>query len=175
MLPVWVKPVAIIALVAAISASAYGLGVSHTEIRYNSILSERDRVAAVQLARAERVEREKESAAADALYQQAAKRLEVESRAKSETDSLRADLRTARVRLSIPVASCAVPEAGADPALAAGSGAEGRAELLPEAAERIIAIAIDSDRAMRERNAVIAAYNAVREQYNGAMVGNPDQ
>lgn len=83
--------------------------------------------------------------------------------AKTRQTRLVADIRSGAQRLSI-AAACPTPagQAGADPA-AAPSFADGqRAELDRTAAEALVAIAADGDTAIRERNACIEQYNAVR-------------
>jgi hypothetical protein len=79
--------------------------------------------------------------------------------AKTAIDSLRADVRSGAERLSVPTRSCS-------PAPASGSAATGdpeaRAELLPATALELIDIAADGDDAVRELNACVDKYNAVR-------------
>jgi hypothetical protein len=82
-------------------------------------------------------------------------------RAKVKTDRLRADLRSGAVRLSVPVASCKQSD---------GSGAgdtEARAEILPGSADRIGAIGIGSDDTVRDLNACIDKYNALKQAIEG--------
>jgi hypothetical protein len=88
--------------------------------------------------------------------------------AKTRQNRLVADIRAGTQRMSI-AAACppAASQAGADSAAAPGNGAEGaRAELDPEAAATLVAIAADGDQAIRERNACIAAYDNIRDTLN---------
>lgn len=82
--------------------------------------------------------------------------------AKTKIDSLRADVRSGAVRLSIatrPANNCA---AGGNPAAAGGAAEETRSELVPAAADALIGIAADGDDAVRDFNACHDAYEAVR-------------
>lgn len=93
---------------------------------------------------------------------------EVAAREAAELNNLVSDLRDGSRRLSIQVRNCAASgPATSDSASSGGSGpapAE-RAELDPEAAETLIAIARDGDRYIRERNACVEAYEAVRRRF----------
>lgn len=85
--------------------------------------------------------------------------------AQKKITSLRADVLTGAVRLSIAVkrpaaGNCAASEGAA----AAGGDQETRAELVPQVAYDLIGIAADGDDAVRDLNACISAYDAIREQ-----------
>lgn len=109
--------------------------------------------------------RTKEQNLVAALATKSTQLQESESHAKNLNDQLRASVRDRSIVLSVP-AKCP----GADVAAGSGSnssasgqsGAEGRAELMPEAAIALIDIAADGERAMRKANALIDAYNAIR-------------
>lgn len=79
--------------------------------------------------------------------------------AHAEIERLRADVVDGTRRLSI--ATRQVHPAG-DPAAACRGGDEARAELDPEAAQTLVTIAVDGDAAIRQLNACIDAYEAVR-------------
>lgn len=170
MMPAWLlRAVPYVAAVGAVLlalAVAYNRGAAHKETEWRAAMAEQQARYSASLAAAERARREVEQAAAADLAAVTEKHLEIERNAKAENDRLRADLRSSRVRLSVPVASCTAAAAGADPAAAAGSGAEARAELDPQAADDLAAIAADGDAAIRQLNAVIDAYNALRERVN---------
>lgn len=83
---------------------------------------------------------------------------EEKQHAQKEISRLRADVAAGRVRLSVP-ARCP----GTDTAAGAPSQ-ETRAELDPEVAGNIIAIAAEGDDAIRELNLCIDAYQAAREK-----------
>jgi hypothetical protein len=161
-----VKALCALVLVMGALAIAYKLGASRTAADYELRLQAEQARSAEALVRAERDARGKENAAKEALYALSARHLEEEKNAKHEIDGLRADLRAARVRLSIPVASAVGAAAGADSAAAAGAGAEARAELVPAVADDLVGIAADGDAAVRQLNRVIDAYNAVSAAYN---------
>lgn len=159
--------VAAVLVVLGALAFAYNRGSAHTAARYELVIAKQQATASAAMAASEAATRRVERAAANDLADASAKHMETERNAKLEIDSLRADLRSSRVRLSIPVAACtpAAP-AGAGSAVAGGPGAEARAELMPSAADDLVAIAADGDAAVRQLNAVIDAYNALRERFN---------
>ena len=83
--------------------------------------------------------------------------------AQAKIDNLQRDVRTGAMRLSIatrPVYTTTVAGA-ACPAIQ-----ESRAELDPEAAAALIAIAADGDKAIRQMNALIDFYNDMRITHN---------
>lgn len=92
--------------------------------------------------------------------------VERESDAKKKIDSLRADVLTGAVRLSVAVraATTAAGHCAAGDGAAAASGPveETRAELVPQVAYDLIGIAADGDDAVRAFNACHDAYEAVR-------------
>ena len=106
-----------------------------------------------------------ERAAGAALAQRADHLTQEQTHAKNERDHFNADVRSGAVRLSIPVASghCA---ATADSTTAASHQHQARAELDPETAAALDAIAGDGDDATRQLNACIDAYNLVRDTYH---------
>ena len=92
---------------------------------------------------------------------------EAAAREAAELATLVSDLRAGTRRLSIRVQSCAASGGGSADTASAGSGGSGgpqRAELDPATAESLIGIARDGDRYIRERNACIEAYEAVRRR-----------
>ncbi|KDP84723.1 hypothetical protein CF70_018060 [Cupriavidus sp. SK-3] len=82
----------------------------------------------------------------------------------------RAEYLSGTRRLSLAVSSCQAGAGGAtaDPGAAGGAG-EARAELAPETAAALDGIARDGDRGIRDANACIDAYNAVRDTLNQAQ------
>lgn len=81
--------------------------------------------------------------------------------AKKRTDDLLAQLRSARVRFSVPVVQPVCRSAG-DPAPV---DTQARAELDPAAAIELVGITSDGDDAIRDLNRCVDAYNAVRNTY----------
>jgi len=73
-------------------------------------------------------------------------------------------------RLSLAVRACPASDGGApaDPAAAGGPG-EARAELAPEAAAALDALARDGDRGIRDANTCIDLYNAVRDRLDAVV------
>jgi hypothetical protein len=134
--------------------------------RAQTALSDLKRETAQAITRESEKVREKETAMradAESLRSKLAKEID---HAKTRQDRLLADIRAGTERLSIP-AACPASQAATDPGAAPGSGAAPqRAELDQSAAETLVAIASDGDQAIRERNACIEQYNAVRESLN---------
>ncbi len=87
--------------------------------------------------------------------------------AKNEKDAFIAGVRSGAIRLSIPVVGPMPDGTGCkDAGAAGGTGREARAELAPAAAEFLDGIAGEGDDAIRHANAVIDAYNKVRDELN---------
>lgn len=171
MMPGWLVrciPYAIVlAIVGLTHWWAYNRGEAHTRTAYELKMQELRTAAVKALADAERAAREKEADSNAALAAESRKHLEEARHAQMEIDSLRADLRASRIRLSVPVARCSAgSSSGADSAAASGSGAEAQAELMPATAEALVGIAAEGDAAVRQLNRCIDAYDAVRARYN---------
>ena len=87
--------------------------------------------------------------------------------AQHEKDIFIAGVRSGAIRLSIPVVVPVPAGAGCADAATTGSPIhQARAELTPEAAELLDDIASEGDDAIRQSNALIDAYNKVRDQLN---------
>lgn len=113
--------------------------------------------------------RELEGAALEAIAAVVAKAKEERDREENAAATARAEYLAGTRRLSLAVRSCQASRgATADPGAAGGAG-EARAELAPEAAAALDAIARDGDRGIRDANACIDAYNAVRDTLNQAQ------
>ncbi len=82
--------------------------------------------------------------------------------AETKIASLRNDVRTGAVRLSIATRSTR-PNAGTSNATIASVDQETRSELVPEAADALISIAADGDAGMRDLNACIDSYNSAKD------------
>lgn len=81
--------------------------------------------------------------------------------AKAENDKLRAAVATGARRLSVRITSCEQPNG-------TGTGnQQARAELVPQVAERIIGVGIDGDDAVRDLNACIDKYQALKNAIEG--------
>ena len=80
---------------------------------------------------------------------------------KDKRDKFISDVRTGAVRLSIPVKACSA-RSSRDTATGPGNSPETRAELTPEAGTALAAIAADGDDAIRQLNACIDSYQAIR-------------
>lgn len=82
---------------------------------------------------------------------------------------LLARARTGDVRLRVDVAAGSLPRCtpGAGTGFAAGPGAETRAVLMPSITERVLRLAADSARDVRDYNELVDRYNAVAATCNG--------
>ncbi len=120
-------------------------------------------------ARAERTQKvlQAERDARDAIQAITDKLTNERDTARHEKDLYIAGVRSGAIRLSVPVVA-AVPAGPscADSAAAGGPGQEARAELTAAAAEFLDDIASEGDDAIRQANALIDAYNALREKLN---------
>ncbi|WP_315809465.1 lysis system i-spanin subunit Rz [Pseudomonas sp. C9-3] len=105
-------------------------------------------------AKAQQEANEQRQALAKAIQQDSATRYQEYTDAQHQNAQLRADLLTAQRRLSVKVSGCS---AAAQVPGTAGTGsvgdAEGRADLDPRSAERIVAIANRGDDAIRQLTA----------------------
>jgi prophage endopeptidase len=172
LIPWWLWPLALSLSIGA-GVSAYQMARADLA-QAQAALSDLQRETAQATTRASEAARAKETqlrADADAASAKLAKE---KQSAKNREDRLVADIRSGAQRLSIAASCPAAGQAPADPGIAPGSGPESpRAELDRSAAEALIAIAIDGDNAIRERNACIQQYNAVREALNGPAPESP--
>jgi len=130
-------------------------------------IAEANQVAAD--ARAERTQQvlQAERNARDAIQAITDKLTNERDAARHEKDAYIAGVRSGAIRLSVPV-NAAVPAwpGCADTGATGGAGQEARAELTPAAAEFLDDIASEGDDAIRQSNALIDAYNALREKLN---------
>lgn len=172
-LPFWMRAFAALIIVAAIIGCAaaiyhgiYLRGYHARGIEAEASEAKINRQHQAALAAAEKARRNKELHLAGIITELANQYQEVKSNAEVIQDKLRADVRAHAVRLSIPTnARCTDSSSAGGPNTAPtrGTGDQARAELMPETAIALIDIATDGDRAMRERNWLIDAYNAVRD------------
>ncbi|PZP30436.1 MAG: hypothetical protein DI603_15035 [Roseateles depolymerans] len=135
---------------------------------------QRERAISDQHAQALAAANERQRAVEEALRADLARQQQTFNEAmtheKDQHQRLLAGLRSGAVRLSVPVVtaggSVCAAAAGGDPAAAAGDRHEARAELAPEAAANLAAVADDGNTAIVQLNACIDRYNAVRERFN---------
>lgn len=138
------KAVALVAIVLGLFGAGAKVGAGHIQAKWDQEKAEQAD-ATLQLERETR-------RAVDAITINSKKEKE---NAKATIDSLRADVRRGAERLSVAVASCQAGDTGT-------GHSEARAELLPEAADRIVGIIGEADDAVRDLNECIDKYNAVR-------------
>lgn len=163
LIPFWVWPLAL-CLSVGTGITAYALSQASVA-RAESALSDLQRETAQATTRASEAARAKETKLRADNVAASAKLVREKQNAKELETRLVADIRSGAQRLSI-AASCP-SQAPGDSTVTAGSGpGDARAELDRSAAEALVAIASDGDTAIRERNACIQQYNAVRETLN---------
>ncbi len=131
--------------------------------------AETRRLHAVALAKAVTEARETENQLRTDLKDLQDKSAKEKEIAKSREDALVERVRTGERRLSIAAVCPGGGNPGIRPPAAGGGGAVvSRAELDPAAGVALIGITRDGDEAIRERNACVAAYEAVRRRLNAA-------
>ena len=159
-----------LALLAALAAYSFGSGYNLAEARGDAAVAALRagyaEAVAVSVQSARRTEQDLRSDidAVQAKYQLLE---EAASREAIELNNLVSNLRDGTRRLSVRVQNCAAGSGGASntaPSSGGGSGDSQRAELDPATAEDLIGIARDGDRYIRERNACVEAYEAVRRR-----------
>lgn len=164
-----------IAFGAGVTAWAYSGRLDAAKSKHEADVAKimRQHAEAVRLATEEHAlqiaaERAKEQALRADFDRLQAEAAEEKAHAKAEFDRVVADLRAGNRRLSVAVRSCSTAQAGDSGAGAAPAAGhqEARAELDPAAAERILGVARDGDDAIRDLNACVDAYEAVRKRIN---------
>lgn len=161
----WASPFAWVALVLALVST----GITYTQLQAERLAHAETKLAWSQATlAAQELARETEAtlkAKAQDLQTQLAKEAE---NAKKNHDRLVAELRAGTQRMSIP-ATCPAPTGQVDThtGFTARVTEPQRAELDPEAAATLVALAAEGDVAIRERNACITQYNQVRQLMSG--------
>ena len=139
----------VIALLVAAAVTAAGMRA------YNAGYAKHEAETSTATAEANRRARTAERAASERMAKVATDHQKEVSDAQAQIDLLRTDVRRGARRLSILTAGLSVC---ADPAAAGRSGAEARADIDPDTADALIAIASAGDAAIRQSNALIDAY-----------------
>jgi len=111
--------------------------------------------------------REKEQALVQAVNKQTTQLLKVENNAKIQIAKRDAAITAGTLKLRIPVKAPVCPvHASSDAPVTSGDSVQATAELDRETAKNIIAITDDGDKATRQLNACIDAYNTVYQTLN---------
>jgi hypothetical protein len=112
--------------------------------------------------------RQKEQALITAVQTQSTKLQKANQDAKLAQQKRNADIDSGALRLRIPVkaANCPIPAAD-DPPTPSGDSVQTNAELDRETAKSLVAITDDGDKAIRQLNACIDAYNSVYQTLKG--------
>ena len=113
-----------------------------------------------EVARLNLIEREKEAEMVKIADNHATELRKANENAKAEITKLQSDVASGAIRLSIATRSVQT----STNSTSTTGGAETRAELDPEAANALITIASDGDKAIRSLNACIDIYNEVRSK-----------
>ena len=123
-----------------------------------------------EIARLNDEARQKEQALVTAVQTQATQLVKAEQNAKVLSQKRNADIDSGALKLRIPVkASCPTIQTTADAPIATRDSVQTNAELDRETAKTLIAITDDGDKAIRQLNSCIDAYNAVYQ----TLKGNP--
>jgi hypothetical protein len=127
--------------------------------------------AAQKLADATGAARAKEQALNRSLLTETEKRLMENAAHEKTIDNLNTAIRARDLKLSIAIDPRSLPRCAptGDPAATPGPSTETRADVMPETAVAILGIAGDSAKNVRDYNAVVDAYNAVRETCNAGV------
>ena len=121
----------------------------------------------LEIARLNEEARVKEQALVSAVQNQANQLVKAEQHAKTLSQKRNADIDSGALKLRIPVkATCPTLQATADPPTPSGDSVQATAELDREIAKTLIAITDDGDKAIRQLNACIDAYNAAYQTLN---------
>ena len=148
-----INPWVILSLVLAL-AGVYGVG-------HHKGYVERDLEMQAEIARMNEEARGKERAMQAAANANASHLRKANQDAQDQIARLNADIGTGAVRLSIAAGGLQGCRAAG---VTAGDSAEARAELDPTTARDLVAIAADGDAAIRQLNACIDTYNAIRSK-----------
>jgi len=122
----------------------------------------------LEIARLNEEARVKEQALVTAVQTQANQLVKAEQHAKTISQKRNADIDSGTLRLRIPVkATCPTIQATTDATPAARDSVQADTELDRETAKALVAITDDGDKAIRQLNACIDAYNAVYQTMKG--------
>lgn len=167
LIPLPYRILALVAFAFALFGSGYVSGLRHDQSAWHAADALRvaqdtkAELAATQAARA------KETALRNQLDAAAAQRLKENADHETELANLRAAARAGTERLRCPAAPLPADPEAHDPGTAARPEPEaGRDSLVPGAADDLFRIAASIRQGVRERNALIDAYNAARETCN---------
>ena len=112
--------------------------------------------------------REKEQALVQAVNKQTTQLLKVENNAKIQIAKRDAAINAGTLKLRIPVKAPVCPvHTASDAPVTSGDSVQTTAELDRETAKNLIAITDDGDKAIRQLNACIDAYNTVYQTLKG--------
>jgi hypothetical protein len=122
----------------------------------------------LEIARLNEEARVKEQALVTAVQTQANQLVKAEQHAKTLSQKRNADIDSGAIRLRLPVkATCPAVQATTDAAPATRDSVQADTELDRETAKALVAITDDGDKAIRQLNACIDAYNAVYQTMKG--------
>ena len=123
-----------------------------------------------EIARLNDEARQKEQALVTAVQTQATQLVKAEQNAKVLSQKRNADIDSGTLKLRIPVKTPICPiQTTTDASIATRDSVQANAELDRETAKTLIAITDDGDKAIRQLNSCIDAYNAVYQ----TLKGNP--
>jgi hypothetical protein len=122
----------------------------------------------LEIARLNEQARVKEQALVTAVQTQVKQLVKAEQNAKTITQKRNADIDAGSLKLRIPVKAPTCPvQTATDATPASGNSIQATAELDRETAKNLVAITDDGDKAIRQLNACIDAYNSAYQTLKG--------
>jgi len=152
------NPYVILGIVVAI-LSAFGSG--YYKGGHDEVLKQQ-----LEIARLNAEARQKEQALVSAVNAQANQLMKANQNAKLLQQKRNSDIESGALKLRVPVQACPIP-AATDTTPAPRDSVQATAELDREVAKSLVAITDDGDKAIRQLNACIDAYNAIYQTMKG--------
>lgn len=151
----------------ALCVSGYVAGLRHEQSAWQASDAKREREDGAHLLAATQSARTQETALRNKLDAATNQRLQENADHETQLNAVRAAARAGTERLRCPGAALPADTAPANPAAASGPEPEaGRDSIVPATADDLFRIAGSIRQSVRERNALIDAYNAARETCN---------
>lgn len=172
-IPLWVKALILAAILAAgigaVKAWEHRIdagGYKRAETKYQGLMKKADEDAKAELAAKTAKYVTDTMKLTKELADLNSDRFKKDVEHEKTVDSLRADARSSKLRLSIAINTIRSGAASSGAAAAPGPGGETRAEVVPGVADAILGIAGDIAKGVRDYNAVVALYNKAVEACN---------
>lgn len=167
LIPLPYRILALVALIAALIGGGYTAGLRHERSAWQAADALRAKQDTAQLLAATEAARRRELALQAAFDIATAQRLKEQSNHETQLASLRAAARAGTERLRCPIAALPADPAPANPGIAARPEPEARSsDIVPATADDLFRIGSSIADIVRQRNALIDAYNAARSTCN---------